>query len=172
MINYDLNKIRAIVFDIDGVLSAETITMGPDGLPLRTVNIKDGYAIQLAMKLGLRIIIITGANTPSVRVRYESLGVEDVFLGCAVKIETYDRLLEKYGLTDEEVMYMGDDIPDLEIMRRVGCPVCPKDACPEIRDVSLYVSDRRGGYGCGRDVIEQVLRAQGKWVMNAKAFGW
>jgi 3-deoxy-D-manno-octulosonate 8-phosphate phosphatase (KDO 8-P phosphatase) len=172
MINYDLNKIRAIIFDIDGVLSAETITMGPDGLPLRTVNIKDGYAIQLAMKLGLRIIIITGANTPSVRVRYEGLGVEDVCLGCAVKIETYDSLLAKYGLTDEEVMYMGDDIPDLEIMRRVGCPVCPKDACPEIRDVSLYVSDRKGGYGCGRDVIEQVLRAQGKWVMNAKAFGW
>ena len=172
MINYDLNKIRAIIFDIDGVLSAETITMGPDGLPLRTVNIKDGYAIQLAMKLGLRIIIITGANTPSVRVRYEGLGVEDVCLGCAVKIETYDSLLAKYGITDEEVMYMGDDIPDLEIMRRVGCPVCPKDACPEIRDVSLYVSDRKGGYGCGRDVIEQVLRAQGKWVMNAKAFGW
>ena len=172
MINYDLNKIRAIIFDIDGVLSAETITMGPDGLPLRTVNIKDGYAIQLAMKLGLRIIIITGANTPSVRVRYEGLGVEDVCLGCAVKIETYDSLLAKYGLTDEEVMYMGDDIPDLEIMRRVGCPVYPKDACPEIRDVSLYVSDRKGGYGCGRDVIEQVLRAQGKWVMNAKAFGW
>lgn len=172
MINYDLNKIRAIIFDIDGVLSAETITMGPDGLPLRTVNIKDGYAIQLAMKLGLRIIIITGANTPSVRVRYEGLGVEDVCLGCAVKIETYDSLLAKYGLTDEEVMYMGDDIPDLEIMRRVGCPVCPKDACPEIRDVSLYVSDRKGGYGCGRDVIEQVLHAQGKWVMNAKAFGW
>jgi len=172
MINYDLNKIRAIVFDIDGVLSAETITMGPDGLPLRTVNIKDGYAIQLAMKLGLRIIIITGANTPSVRVRYESLGVEDVFLGCAVKIETYDRLLEKYGLSDEEVMYMGDDIPDLEIMRRVGCPVCPKDACPEIKEASIYVSDRKGGYGCGRDVIEQTLRAQGKWVMNAKAFGW
>ena len=172
MINYDLNKIRAIIFDIDGVLSAETITMGPDGLPLRTVNIKDGYAFQLAMKLGLRIIIITGANTPSVRVRYEGLGVEDVCLGCAVKIETYDSLLAKYGLTDEEVMYMGDDIPDLEIMRRVGCPVCPKDACPEIRDVSLYVSDRKGGYGCGRDVIEQVLRAQGKWVMNAKAFGW
>ena len=172
MINYDLNKIRAIIFDIDGVLSAETITMGPDGLPLRTVNIKDGYAIQLAMKLGLRIIIITGANTPSVRVRYEGLGVEDVCLGCAVKIETYDSLLAKYGLTDEEVMYMGDDIPDLEIMRRVGCPVCPKDACPEIRDVSLYVSDRKGGYGCGRDVIEQVLRAQGKWMADKTAFGW
>ena len=172
MIQYDLNKIRAIIFDVDGVLSAETITLSADGVPLRTVNIKDGYAIQLAMKLGLRIIILTGATTPSVRVRYEGLGVEDIYLGCSVKIETYRQLLKQYGLTDEEVMYMGDDIPDLEIMRCVGCPVCPKDACPEIKEVSLYVSDRKGGYGCGRDVIEQVLRAQGKWVMNAKAFGW
>ena len=172
MIQYDLNKIRAIIFDIDGVLSAETITLSADGVPLRTVNIKDGYAIQLAMKLGLRIIILTGATTPSVRVRYEGLGVEDIYLGCSVKIETYRQLLKQYDLTDEEVMYMGDDIPDLEIMRCVGCPVCPKDACPEIKEVSLYVSDRKGGYGCGRDVIEQTLRAQGKWVMNAKAFGW
>jgi len=172
MIQYDLNKIRAIIFDIDGVLSAETITLSADGVPLRTVNIKDGYAIQLAMKLGLRIIILTGATTPSVRVRYEGLGVEDIYLGCSVKIETYRQLLKQYDLTDEEVMYMGDDIPDLEIMRCVGCPVCPKDACSEIKEVSLYVSDRKGGYGCGRDVIEQVLRAQGKWVMNAKAFGW
>ena len=172
MINYDLNKIKAIIFDIDGVLSAETINLSADGVPLRTVNIKDGYAIQLAVKLGLRIVILTGANIPSIRVRYEGLGVEDIYLGCAVKIETYNQLLEKYGLKDEEVMYMGDDIPDLEIMRRVGCPVCPKDACPEIKEASLYVSDRKGGYGCGRDVIEQVLRAQGKWVMNAKAFGW
>ena len=93
-------------------------------------------------------------------------------MGCAVKIETYDEFLKKYGLTDEEVMYMGDDIPDLEITRRVGCPVCPKDACEEIKDISVYVSDKIGGHGCGRDVIEQTLRAQGKWVMNAKAFGW
>ena len=172
MINYDLTKIRAIIFDVDGVLSSETITLSSEGEPLRTVNIKDGYAIQLAMKLGLRIVILTGAKTGSVRKRYEGLGVEDIFLGCAVKIETYDALLAKYGLKDEEIIYMGDDIPDLEIMRRVGCPVCPKDACLEIKEVSLYVSDRIGGHGCGRDVIEQVLRAQGKWVMNAKAFGW
>lgn len=172
MINYDLTKIKAIIFDIDGVLSAETINLSTDGTPLRTVNIKDGYAIQLAMKLGLRIVILSGAKVDSLRVRYEGLGVEDIYLGCAVKIQTYDEFLAIYGYTDEEVMYMGDDIPDLEIMRRVGCPVCPKDACPEIRDVSVYVSDRDGGYGCGRDVIEQVLRAQGKWVMNAKAFGW
>lgn len=172
MINYDLEKIRAIIFDVDGVLSRETITLSSEGEPLRTVNIKDGYAIQLAMKLGLRIVILTGANTKSVRKRYEGLGVEDIHMGCAMKIVTYDSLLEKYGLKDEEVMYMGDDIPDLEIMRRVGCPVCPKDACPEIKEVSVYVSDKTGGNGCGRDVIEQTLRAQGKWVMNAKAFGW
>ncbi|MBR0167001.1 MAG: HAD hydrolase family protein [Prevotella sp.] len=172
MINYDLSKIRAIIFDIDGVLSSETINLSAEGIPLRTVNIKDGYAIQLAMKLGLRIVILTGANVPSVRVRYEGLGVEDIYLGCGVKIKTYEEFLQKYRLSDEEVMYMGDDIPDLEVMRRVGCPVSPKDACPEIKEVSCYVSDRIGGHGCGRDVIEQVLRAQGKWVMNAKAFGW
>ena len=172
MINYDLSKIKAIIFDIDGVLSAETINLGADGTPLCTVNIKDGYAIQLAMKLGLRIVILSGARVDSLRTRYEGLGVEDIFLSCAVKIRTYDEFLAKYGYTDDEIMYMGDDIPDMEIMRRVGCPVCPKDACPEIRSLSLYVSDRRGGYGCGRDIIEQVLRAQGKWVMNEKAFGW
>lgn len=172
MINYDLSKIRAIIFDVDGVLSAETITLHPNGEPMRTVNIKDGYAIQLAMKLGLRIVILTGGTTESVRMRYERLGVEDVYMGCAVKLKTYDEFLAKYGLQDEEVMYMGDDVPDYEIMRRVGCPVCPSDACPDIRAISIYVSHQRGGYGCGRDVIEQVLRAQGKWVMNAKAFGW
>ena len=172
MINYDLKKIKAIVFDIDGVLSSETITLSSEGVPLRTVNIKDGYAIQLAMKLGLRIVILTGANIPSIRRRYEGLGVEDIYVGCAVKIETYEEFLQKYQLTDDDVMYMGDDIPDLQVMRRVGCPVCPKDACPEIKEVSLYVSNRIGGHGCGRDVIEQTLRAQGKWVMDAKAFGW
>ena len=172
MINYELTKIRAIVFDVDGVLSAETITMSADGEPLRTVNIKDGYALQLAVKLGLRIAIMTGANTQAVRRRYEGLGIADVYTGCAVKIKTYDEFLQKYGLSDDEVMYMGDDIPDLEIMRRVGCPVCPADACPEVKAASLYVSHLRGGYGCGRDIIEQVLRAQGKWVMNDVAFGW
>ncbi len=172
MINYDLTRIRAIIFDVDGVLSAETITLSAEGEPLRTVNIKDGYAIQLAQKLGLRIVILTGGKTEAVRLRYARLGVEDIFMGCAVKVKAYDEFLQRYGLKDEEVMYMGDDIPDLEIMRRVGCPVCPKDACPEVLETSIYVSHLRGGYGCGRDVIEQTLRAQGKWVMNEKAFGW
>ena len=172
MINYDLSKIRAIVFDVDGVLSAETIALSADGEPLRTINIKDGYAIQLAVKLGLRIAILTGGKSAGIRMRYEGLGVEDIYMGCAVKIVTYEEFLRRYGLSDEKVMYMGDDIPDLEIMRRVGCAVCPKDACAEVKAVSCYVSDLRGGYGCGRDVIEQTLRAQGKWVMNEKAFGW
>jgi len=172
MINYDLKKIKAIIFDIDGVLSSETITLSSDGVPLRTVNIKDGYAIQLAMKLGLRIVIMTGANVTSICRRYEGLGVEDIYVGCGVKIKAYNAFLDQYGLNDDEVMYMGDDIPDLQVMRRVGCPVCPKDACPEIKEASLYVSDYIGGHGCGRDVIEQTLRAQGKWVMDEKAFGW
>jgi 3-deoxy-D-manno-octulosonate 8-phosphate phosphatase (KDO 8-P phosphatase) len=172
MINYDLRQIKAIIFDVDGVLSSETITLSAEGEPLRTVNIKDCYAIQLAMKLGLRIVILTGGRTESVRRRYEGLGVEDIYMGCAVKIETYEAFLAKYGLTDAEVMYMGDDIPDLEIMHRAGCPVCPKDACPEIKQASIYVSDYYGGRGCGRDVIEQTLKAQGKWLQQENAFGW
>lgn len=172
MIDYDLKKIRAIVFDVDGVLSAETIPLHLSGEPMRTVNIKDGYAIQLAIKQGLRIVILTGGTTQSVRVRYERLGVTDIFMGCSVKIKVYDDFLAKYGLKDENIIYMGDDIPDYEVMSRCGCPCCPADACPDIKSVSRYISNYEGGYGCARDVIEQVLRAQGKWLDSAVAFGW
>lgn len=172
MINYDLTQIKAIVFDVDGVLSAETIVLHPGGEPMRTVNIKDGYAIQLAVKMGLHIAIITGGKTESVRKRYEGLGVPDVHMGCSVKITTYEEFLKKYDLSDNEVLYMGDDIPDYEIMQRCGCPCCPSDAVPEIKTLSCYVSHRAGGQGCGRDVIEQVLRAQGLWLKDKKAFGW
>ena len=172
MIHYDLQKIRAIVFDLDGVLSCSTIALDLEGTPLRTVNIKDGYAIQLAMKMGLRIAIISGCKIEAVRTRYEGLGMEDIYLGAAVKIKTYEEFKSKYGLEDDEVMFMGDDIPDLEVMHRVGCPVCPKDACHEVCEVSIYRSDYDGGKGCGRDVIEQTLKAQGKWLKDEKAFGW
>ncbi len=172
MINYDLKKIRALVFDVDGVLSAETIGMAADGTPLRTVNIKDGYALQLAVKCGLHVAIITGANVEAVRVRYEGLGIKDVYMGCSVKIKTYREFVQKYALADEEVLYMGDDIPDYEVMQTVGCPCCPSDAAHEIRDISLYVSHLKGGYGCGRDVVEQVLRARGLWMKDERAFGW
>ena len=172
MINYDLQKIRAIIFDLDGVLSKSTISLGVDGTPLRTVNIKDGYAIQLAIKMGLNVAILSGCTIDAVRKRYEGLGMKDIYLGAAVKIKIYEEFLAKHQLKEEEVMFMGDDIPDLEIMRRVGCPVCPKDACSEVKAVSVYVSDLEGGCGCGRDVIEQTLKAQGKWLQDERAFGW
>jgi 3-deoxy-D-manno-octulosonate 8-phosphate phosphatase (KDO 8-P phosphatase) len=172
MIDYELNKIKAVVFDVDGVLSRETIVLSADGEPLRTVNIKDGYAIQLAQKLGLRMAILTGGNTEAVRKRYAGLGVEDIFMGCSVKITTYREFLQKYSLRNEEVIYVGDDIPDYEVMRLCGCPCCPADACPDIKAISTYISTRNGGDGVGRDIIEQVLRAQGKWLADEKAFGW
>lgn len=172
MINYDLKKIKAIIFDVDGVLSGQTISMDSTGEPLRTINIRDGYAIQLAMKLGLSIVILTGGRTPNIRLRYEYLGVKDIFLGCAVKIKTYEQFLAQHGLSDEEVIYMGDDIPDYEVMQRCGCPCAPADAAPDIKAISTYVSHRNGGDGCARDVIEQVLRAQGKWLSGTEAFGW
>lgn len=172
MINYDLTKIKALAFDVDGVLSAETIVLHPNGEPMRTVNIKDGYALQLAVKMGLHVAIITGGKTEAVRKRYEGLGIPDVYIGCSVKIKTYDDFLNKYGLKDEEVLYMGDDIPDYEIMKRCGCPCAPSDAAPEIKELSVYISHHKGGHGCGRDIVEQVLRAKGLWLKDEKAFGW
>lgn len=172
MINYDLTKIKAIVFDVDGVLSRQTIYMDSQGEPLRTINIQDGYAIQLAVKTGLRIAIITGGHTPNIRLRYEYLGVKDIYLGCAFKLKVYDEFLQKYQLHDDEVIYMGDDIPDYEIMSRCPCACCPHDAVSDIRGIAKYVSHRNGGDGCARDLIEQVLRAQGKWLSDPKAFGW
>ena len=172
MINYDLSRIKAVVFDVDGVLSASTVGMDSEGMPVRTLNIKDGYAIQLAEKMGLKCAIITGGSSEDIRKRYAYLGVEDIYLKCAVKIEVYEKFKQRHALTDDEIMYMGDDIPDYEIMKQAGCPCCPADACAEIKAISLYVSQYKGGTGCARDVLEQVLKAQGHWLSNAKAFGW
>lgn len=172
MINYDLHKIRALIFDVDGVLSRQTISLHPNGEPMRTVNIKDGYALQHAVKCGMIVAIISGAKTDAVRKRYEGLGLKDIVLGAAVKIQAYEELLVKHGLKDEEVLYMGDDIPDFEIMKRAGVSCCPADAAQEIKDISRYVSPLKGGEGCGRDVIEQVLKVQGKWMQDDTAFGW
>ena len=172
MINYDLTKIKAVFFDVDGVLSRQTINLSSDGVPQRTVNIKDGYAMQHAVRCGLRLAIISGARTESTRVRYENLGLTDIILGASVKIHAYNQLCEKYGLKDEEVVFMGDDIPDYEVMCRCGLPCCPADAATEIKAVSKYISNRAGGDGCARDVLEQILKAQNLWMHNAEAFGW
>lgn len=170
-INYDLKKIKAIAFDVDGVLSADIIPLHTSGEPMRTVNIKDGYAIQLAVKKGLHIAIITGGKTEAVRKRFAGLGVQDLYLGSAVKIHDYRDFRDKHGLKDEEILYMGDDIPDMEVMQECGLPCCPKDAAPEVKSRARYISHAAGGYGCGRDVVEQVMKAQGKWMAD-DAFGW
>ena len=172
MINYDLKKIKALVFDVDGVLSRETISMYPSGEPMRTVNIKDGYALQLAVKAGYHVAIITGARTEAVRVRYQGLGIKDIYIGASIKRDCFEELLTMYELQPDEVMYMGDDIPDYEVMQMCGLPCCPADAAHEIKSLSVYISPQRGGEGCGRDVIEQIMRAQGKWMDESNAFGW
>ena len=174
MIDYDLKKIKALAFDVDGVLSTNIVTLlpGAEGGPLRSANIKDGYAMQLAVKCGLQLAIITGGRSVAVQTRYEALGVQHIYMGAAVKLKVLREWMEAEGLQPEEVVYMGDDIPDYEVMRVVGCPCCPADAAPEIKQVSRYVSHAAGGMGCVRDVLEQVLRAQGKWMANAEAFGW
>lgn len=173
-INYDLTKIRALLFDVDGVLSANVIPMSPEGEPLRTVNIKDGYALQLAAKLGLGVGIITGGRTEAVRRRFLSLGLppEDIYLGSSVKVHDYRDFCRRHSLQDEEVAYMGDDIPDLQVMQLCGLPCCPRDAAPEIKAVARYISHAAGGYGCGRDLLEQVMKAQGLWLADENAFGW
>lgn len=172
MINYNLQKIKALAFDVDGVLSMLNVVMQPDGMPQRTINIRDGYALQLAVKSGLKVAIITGAKVESVRKMYQVLGIQDVYLACSRKIDTYQQLLDKYGLKDEEVMYMGDDIPDYEVLQLCGLPCCPADAAQEIKEICTYVSPLSGGYGCARDVIEQILAAQGKWMQGEHAFAW
>lgn len=171
-INYDLTKIKAIAFDVDGVLSPSTIPMSSTGEPLRMVNIKDGYAIQLAVKMGYKIAIISGAKTEAVVTRFRGLGVQDVFTSIAIKLPCLLEWMEKYELKPEEVIFGGDDIPDMEAMNHVGLPVAPSDAAPEIKEVAKYISPIKGGYGFGRDIIEQVMKAQGKWLADKKAFGW
>lgn len=171
-IDYDLKKIRAFAFDVDGVLSPSTIPLGPDGQPRRMVNIKDGYALQLAVKYGYCISIITGGNTETVALRYKALGINDIFMGAARKLPVLRQWMADNELHPEEVVYMGDDIPDLQCMREVGLPCSPHDGCTEARITARYISPIGGGYGCVRDVVEQVMKAHGVWMSDAKAFGW
>ncbi len=166
-----LAGVKAFIFDIDGVLSTQTITMSSMGVPLRSVNLRDGYALQLAVKKGFIVAVISGGNSREYRKRMKTLGVTEVYLNSKSKIEHYNSLKKKFALSDEEVLYMGDDIPDLEVMRTVGIPVCPADADHEIKESSLYISDRNGGEGCVRDVVEQALRLRKMWLDN-DAFTW
>lgn len=171
-INYDLKKIKGIAFDVDGVLSPSTIPLSPEGEPLRMVSIKDGYALQLAVKKGLKIAIITGGNTKAVDVRFRGLGIDDVFLGSSMKLPILQQWMEDNGLSADEVAFVGDDIPDIQAMQHVGLAVVPADAADEVKRVASYISPKQGGYGVGREVLEQVMKAQGLWMSDHKAFGW
>ena len=170
-INYDLRKIRGFIFDVDGVLSKDVIPLHPNGDPMRTVNIKDGYALQLAVKKGYQVAIITGGYTDSVKMRFERLGVKYIYMRSSVKMKDYTDFMNRTGLKPEEVLYAGDDIPDYEVMKLVGLPVAPTDAASEIKDISLYISSKNGGEGIARDVIEQTMKTQGTWL-TGEAFGW
>ena len=170
-INYDLRKIRGFIFDVDGVLSKDVIPLHPNGDSMRTVNIKDGYALQLAVKKGYQVAIITGGYTDSVKMRFERLGVKHIYMRSSVKMKDYTDFMNRTGLKPEEVLYAGDDIPDYEVMKLVGLPVAPADAASEIKDISLYISSKNGGEGIARDVIEQTMKTQGTWL-TGEAFGW
>jgi 3-deoxy-D-manno-octulosonate 8-phosphate phosphatase (KDO 8-P phosphatase) len=166
-----LRAVKAFVFDVDGVLSSPQVLLHPSGDLMRTMNTKDGYALQYAVKRGYPIAIITGGNTESVALRFKGLGITDIYLGSSYKLEDLKDFLYKYDLKPEDVLYMGDDLPDYEVMTKVGVPCCPSDAVEEIKSVAHYISPFAGGKGCARDVIEQVLRLHGRW-MDDESFSW
>lgn len=171
-IDYDLSKIKAFVFDVDGVLSPSTVPMGADGLPMRMVNVKDGYAMQLAVKHGYKFAIITGGNSEAIALRYKALGINDVFMGSSMKLPILRKWLEDNGIDASEVVFAGDDIPDHDCMKEVGLSIAPADADVDIKAIARYISPVKGGYGVARDIIEEVMKAQGQWMSTEKAFGW
>ena len=173
MSNYKekLLRVNTFIFDYDGVLTDGTVVLTSSGDALRTANVKDGYAMQLAIKKKYRIAIISGGYSESMKRRFDTLSIEDVFLGVDKKIDVYNQYLKDHNLTNENILFMGDDIPDYEIMLKAGVPTCPADAAEEIKRASIYISHQPGGRGCVRDIIEQVLKVQGKW-MNDDAYHW
>lgn len=161
-----LKDITTFVFDVDGVLTNGKILVTETGEQLRSFNIKDGYAMQLAVKKGYNMAIITGAKTNAVKLRLQGLGIKDIYLNASHKMPIFLDFLDKHGLTAKEVLYVGDDLPDQEIMETVAIAVAPADAAQEIKDVSTYISSFDGGEGVVRDIIEKVLKVQGKWSVE------
>ncbi|REJ61053.1 MAG: 3-deoxy-D-manno-octulosonate 8-phosphate phosphatase [Bacteroidetes bacterium] len=159
-------NITTVVLDVDGVLTNGDIILMPGMQPVRKMNAKDGYAMQLAVRNGIRMAIITGGRSPEVKERLQGLGITDIYLGASSKMESYEDLKMCYDLTDDEILYMGDDLPDYDIMKIVALAAAPQDAAPEIKSVADYVSPIDGGKGCVRDVLEQLLKIQGKWARS------
>ena len=173
MANYKalLQEVDTFIFDYDGVMTDGKVILMEDGQPLRMANVKDGYVLQLIIKLGFNVVIISGGFSRSMENRFETLGITDVYLGTKNKEIVLDAYLKEREIDPKHVVYMGDDIPDFKVMQTVGIPVCPADASEEIKDISIYISDKKGGEGCVRDIVEQVLKVQGKW-MSAEAYSW
>lgn len=171
-INYDLTKIKAFVFDIDGVLSPSTVPLSNNGEPIRMINIKDCYALQYAIKKGYLISIISGGFSESINVNLHSLGVKDVFMRISSKLPKLKEWIIDNNLSADEVAYMGDDIPDLPALHYVGLPCAPYDATWEVKQSSKWISKFNGGYGCVRNLIEQVMKANGDWLRDECAYGW
>ena len=170
MLNFKekLPFIKTFLFDVDGVLTNDTVQVMPDGELVRNMNSKDRYALQLAVKKGYRIAIITGGNSMPVKNALSILGIKDVFLSQSHKIHCYENYITEHDLNEEEIVYMGDDLPDYDVMKRVGIAACPNNAAYEIKEISIYISNRKGGEGCVRDIIEQVMRSQNTWEIT----GW
>lgn len=164
-----LPNINTLIFDVDGVLTNGLVTVMPDGQLIRNMNIKDGYALKTAIDKGYNICIISGGKNEGVRTRLANLGIKNIYLGAHNKIQQYKELVGKYNLKPENVLYMGDDVPDYPVMKLVGLACCPNDAAPEIQKISKYISNKKGGEGCVRDIIEQIMRVQGKWDSNFNA---
>lgn len=159
-------KIKSFILDVDGVLTDSMVLTLPDGDQIRRMNIKDGYALKCAINNGFHISIISGGSSESVRKRLNALGIEEVHLSSKNKMEVFENLLERFQLKPENILYMGDDIPDYKVMRKVGIAACPKDAAPEIKNISHFISSFNGGQGAVREVIEQVLKVQDKWFQE------
>ena len=166
-----LTSVKAFIFDVDGVLTNGSVTLMPDGEQVRVMNIKDGYALQLVVKKGYKVCIISGGKSEMVRKRLNGLGISDIYLGVNTKIDSFKEFIEIHKINPIEILYMGDDIPDYEVMKLIGVPTCPNDSAQEIKDISIYISDKKGGEGAVRDVIEQVLRVQDKWF-DKEGFVW
>ena len=164
----DLTTIKAFAFDIDGVATDGGVFCFSDGDLLRTYDAKDGFAIRMAVMHGYPVAVITGGSSESIRKRMIASGVpaEDVFLHCRDKREQFALFCKRYSLQPEEVMYFGDDVPDIDVMKACGCGVCPSDAVEEVKEIADWVSSRPGGKGCLRECIETTLRAQGKWTFD------
>jgi len=159
-----MRQIKAFLFDVDGVLSSEISPLDEAGEPVRTTNLKDGYAIRTALAAGYVIGIITGGRQDGVRLRYQKLGIMHIYDNVSDKAESLNDFITRTQMALQNVLYMGDDLPDYQVMKMVGLAACPSDAVIEIKAVSEYISERKGGEGCVRDVIEKVLRLQGKWI--------